>query len=112
MKGCIFCKIANGEIQAKIIYEDKEALVFEDANPRRPIHWLIIPKRHIHNLNDLTDTDLAGKLFTLISILAKKHKFDQKGYRAIINTNTHGGQEIDHLHIHVLAGALAGPLVC
>lgn len=86
-------------------------MVFKDVRPRRPIHWLVIPKKHIHNLNDLTDSTLAGRMFTAIGKLAKEKDFADKGYRTIINTNTHGGQEIDHLHIHILAGAPAGPMI-
>jgi len=111
MKDCIFCRIANKNIKSDIIFEDEEILVFKDINPRRPIHWLVIPKKHIDSLNELNDDKLGGKLLAIIGDLAKKHEFADKGYRVIINTKHHGGQEVDHLHIHVLAGAPAGPMI-
>jgi histidine triad (HIT) family protein len=111
MNDCLFCKIANKEIPAKIVYEDADLLVFNDINPKRPIHWLIIPKVHVTSLNDLNDTELAGKLLTVIPKLAKKHNIAENGYRVVVNTRNHGGQEVDHLHLHVLGGAPAGPLV-
>ena len=111
MNDCLFCKIANKEIPAKIIYEDNDLLVFNDINPKRPIHWLIIPKVHITSLNDLDDAELAGKLLTVIPKLAKKHGIAENGYRVVINTRSHGGQEVDHLHLHVLGGAPSGPMV-
>lgn len=111
MKECIFCKIVNKEIPAKIVYEDNDLMVFNDVKPKRPIHWLVIPKKHIDSLNELTNNKLGGKLLGVIGDLAKKHGFAEKGYRVIINTKLHGGQEVDHLHIHILAGAPAGPMV-
>lgn len=108
---CLFCKIASKELPANIVYEDTDILVFNDINPKRPIHWLVIPKKHIESLNELTDQALAGKLLTIIPELAKKNGFAENGYRVVINTRAHGGQEVDHLHLHILAGQQVGPMV-
>lgn len=111
MQHCLFCNIAARKIKSEIVYEDDQTLVFKDIHPKRPIHWLIIPKKHVANLNELKDTELAGYLFTLVGKLAKKHGFAEDGYRVIVNTNAHGGQEVDHLHVHILAGRHAGPMI-
>lgn len=111
MKDCLFCKIASKELPANIIYEDEDIVVFNDINPRRPIHWLVIPKKHIATLNDLDDEVLGGKILFVIGRLAKENGFADRGYRVVINTNAHGGQVVDHLHFHILAGAPAGPMV-
>jgi len=111
MNDCLFCKIATKEIPANIVYEDADLMVFNDINPKRPIHWLVIPRAHLSSLNDLNDASLASKLLSMIPKLAKQYKFSNNGYRVVINTRSHGGQEVDHLHIHVLAGAPAGPMV-
>ncbi|MBP6930399.1 histidine triad nucleotide-binding protein [Patescibacteria group bacterium] len=109
---CLFCKIINKELPASIVFENNDLIVFNDINPRRPIHWLVVPKAHIKSLNELKDNSLAGKLLLIINTLAREHGFAEKGYRVLINTKGDGGQEVDHLHLHVLAGAPAGPIVC
>lgn len=96
---------------ANIVYEDADILVFNDINPKRPVHWLIIPKTHISSMNELNDDRLAGKLLSVIPKLAKQYNIADNGYRVIINTRKHGGQEIDHLHVHVLGGAPAGRMI-
>jgi len=111
MKQCLFCDIGAKKIKSDVVYEDDSVMVFRDIHPKRPIHWLVIPQKHIANLNDLKDAALAGHLLTVVGRLAKKHGFAQNGYRVIVNTNAHGGQEVDHLHIHILAGCHAGPMV-
>jgi len=109
---CLFCKIINKELPASIVFENDDIIVFNDINPRKPIHWLVVPKVHIENLNELSDKVLAGKLLTIINTLAKEHGFAEQGYRVLINTKGDGGQEVDHLHLHILAGAPVGPIVC
>lgn len=109
---CIFCKIIKKEIPAEIIYEDEAIIAFNDKHPRAPIHQLIVPKKHITTFNDLSDSDttLMGKLLQIVRHLAKKSDIDQSGYRVVINCNENGGQEIFHLHIHLLGGrALVWP---
>lgn len=102
---CIFCKIAKGDIPSKKVYEDEDVLAFRDINPKAPVHFLIIPKRHITSLADAKpeDRDLLGKMLSLVPQLAKQEGC-VNGFRTIINTGRDGGQEVPHLHIHVLGG--------
>jgi histidine triad (HIT) family protein len=112
MSGCIFCKIIAGEIPCKKIYEDDRMLAFHDITPQAPVHFLLIPKKHIPNIMELEqgDTGLAGQLLCKAQELAKELGCEEKGARFVINCKTDGGQTVDHLHIHVLGGrALAWP---
>lgn len=113
MKDCLFCKIANKEIPAEIIYEDDMAVVIKDIHPQKPIHWLVIPRQHIASLNeiDALSPNTTQRIWSLIAKLAQEHGFKDDGYRVIINTNAHGGQVVDHLHIHILAGEPIGAMV-
>jgi len=106
MDDCIFCKIIAGEIPSKKIYEDDEMLAFNDITPKAPVHILLIPKKHIKSLLDLDpeDTVLAGRLLYKAQELAKEMGCGEKGARFIINAKKHGGQTVDHLHIHILGG--------
>ncbi|BBL72270.1 histidine triad nucleotide-binding protein [Methylogaea oryzae] len=106
MAECIFCKMAAGEIKPAIVHETDQVLAFRDINPRAPVHVLVIPKKHIATLNDLDagDTQLAGELLQTAKIVAEMEGLSQNGYRTVINCNAHGGQEVFHLHIHVLGG--------
>lgn len=111
---CIFCKIASKQAQANVLHEDEDTMAFEDIHPQAPVHILIIPKKHIATVNDLTGPDqpLAGKLFLLARDLAKKKNVDRSGYRLITNCNAEGGQMVFHLHMHLLGGRpLGGKLV-
>ncbi len=105
MSDCIFCKIVAGEIPADVVYEDKNVLVFKDVNPRAKIHLLMIPKQHIVSLAELDESHatLMGQMMTLIPTLAQKQGLEA-GFRTIINTGKGGGQEVFHLHIHLLGG--------
>ena len=105
MEECIFCKIIKGKIPSDKVYEDDEILAFKDINPLAPVHILIIPKKHIENLNDIESEDeaLIGKIFTVIKKLAKENNLDN-GYRVINNCGEDGGQEVKHLHFHLLGG--------
>lgn len=104
---CIFCKIAAGEIPAKKLYEDEQAVAFTDINPQAPVHILIIPKRHIASLAEVgaTDSDklLIGHLHAIANQLARQQNLGA-GYRITINTGPDGGQTVDHLHLHLLGG--------
>jgi len=102
---CLFCKIASGDIACSKVYEDDEILAFHDINPRRPVHFLIIPKRHIESLATLDegDTLLLGKLLAIANRLAGEQG-SPEGFRVIINTGRIGQQEVEHLHVHVLGG--------
>jgi histidine triad (HIT) family protein len=106
MGDTIFGKIIRREIPADIVYEDDEVLAFRDLNPQAPVHVLFIPKKPIATLNDATPDDAAllGKVLLAAADYAKREGFAENGYRTVINCNTHGGQTVYHLHVHLLAG--------
>jgi histidine triad (HIT) family protein len=110
MSDCIFCKIIAGEIPCKKIYEDDEMLAFNDINPMAPVHFLLIPKKHIRNMMEIKDEDAAliGRLFFRAQELAKQQGCEAKGGRFVNNAKTDGGQTVDHLHIHFLGGRAMG----
>jgi len=106
MSETIFSKIIRREIPADIVYEDNEVLAFKDINPQAPVHILIIPKKPIATLNDIQpeDAPLIGKLFLVAKQIAAEQGFAEQGYRTIFNCNRDGGQEVYHIHLHLLAG--------
>ena len=106
MSDCLFCKIVAGEIPGHLVYEDKDLVAFKDINPQAPLHVLIVPKKHIASLNDLTPGDdaLVGSMFRRAAAIAKEHGYDERGYRTVFNTNAEAGQSVFHIHLHVLAG--------
>jgi histidine triad (HIT) family protein len=106
MTDCIFCKIIAGEIPSDRLYQDGRVTAFRDINPVAPIHILIVPNRHIASINELTKTDeqLVGQLFTTARQLAEQEGIQESGYRLIINTGKDGGQEVQHLHLHLIGG--------
>ena len=104
MTDCLFCKMAAGIIKPDVVLEDENILAFRDINPQAPVHILIIPKRHIATLNDLDDTLLAGRLLLAAVSLAKQEDLSETGYRTLFNCNKQGGQEVYHLHLHLLGG--------
>jgi len=110
MSDCIFCKIISGEIPGKKIYEDDEMLSFLDINPAAPVHFLVVPKRHINNIMEMEaqDAALLGRMLYKAQELAKQQGCEEKGGRFVINTKTEGGQTVDHLHIHFLGGRALG----
>ncbi len=111
---CIFCKIARHEIPANIVYEDDTVMAFRDIHPQAPVHILIIPKEHIPTVNDLTEKN-AGLISHMILVakkIARDVGIDKSGYRILINCNKDAGQEIFHLHLHLLGGKPLGPMVC
>ena len=110
MSDCIFCKIANKEINSDFVYEDDEIIAFKDINPQAPIHILVIPKKHIESIIDLTDEDemLVGKMYTAVRKIAKKLNIEESGFRLIVNWGKDAGQEVPHLHFHILAGKKLG----
>jgi len=103
---CIFCKIASGDIQANVTYEDDKIIAFKDSNPQSPIHVLIIPKEHIPSANyiDENNSDIIGEIFVLINKIAKEMGLDKQGYRIVNNCGEFGGQSVDHIHFHLLGG--------
>lgn len=110
---CIFCKIIKGEIPSDKVYEDDDILAFKDIHPAAPVHILIIPKKHIAKLTELTEQDqaLVGKMHMVMNQIATDQKVDQDGFRVIINCGKDAGQEVMHLHFHLLAGAKMGPKI-
>lgn len=109
---CLFCKIAAGEIPAKVVREDEFALAFEDIVPQAPLHVLVVPRRHIATLNDLGDADeaLVGHLVAMARDIARATGYEESGYRTVFNCNADGGQTVFHIHLHLLAGrSLAWP---
>lgn len=103
---CLFCKIAQGEIPATVVFEDDDIMAFRDINPKAPTHLLIIPKRHIATINDTTDEDgkLLGNMILQARKLAQTEKLSEVGYRLVFNINSGGGQEVYHIHLHLLGG--------
>jgi len=103
---CIFCKIIAGEIPAKIIYEDDKVVAFDDLYPKAPIHKLIIPRKHIATINNIEETDkeLIGHMYWVAKKLAADLEIAEDGYRTLMNCNKNGGQEVYHLHLHLLGG--------
>jgi histidine triad (HIT) family protein len=112
MSECLFCKIARGEIPCRKVYEDDEVLAFHDINPVAPVHFMLVPKLHLATLADAVEehAGLLGKLMLLAPKLAKEQGLDN-GFRTVINTGKGGGQEIFHLHIHIIGGGNIPPMV-
>ena len=110
MEDCIFCKIIRGEIPSTKVYEDDEILAFNDVNPAAPIHILVIPKKHINSLAYIKPEDegLVGKIYEVINKIAEDKGFKYEGFRVIVNCGKNGGQEVMHLHFHILAGKQLG----
>ncbi len=102
MTDCIFCKIINGDFNTKFVYEDDDAVVFNDINPKANIHMLVVPKLHVESLNELEDVELLGRLMNIVRRVTKQEGI--KSYRTVINTGKEAGQEVFHLHIHILSG--------
>jgi len=100
---CIFCKIVDGEIPSNKVLEDDNFIAFHDINPTAPIHVLVIPKEHIESFSDV-DADLMAKMTPFIQDVVKKLGLDKSGYRLVTNIGSDGGQEINHLHFHILGG--------
>ncbi len=107
---CIFCKIAAGEIPSERVFEDELTLAFRDIQPQAPSHVLVIPKTHLASLDGLEDPGLAGALLTAAARVARDEGLDG-GWRLIANTGSDGGQEVDHLHLHVLGGRPLGRML-
>ncbi len=105
---CIFCRIASGRAEAKVLYEDELAVAFEDIRPQAPVHVLVIPKKHIPNNLALTEEDapLVGHLFLVANRIAKEKGIAERGFRLVTNCNSEAGQTVFHLHLHLLGGRL------
>ena len=103
---CIFCAIMAGDIPSDRVYEDDSVVAFKDINPKAPVHVLIVPRRHIPSFNDIAEEDvgLIGHIFLAARDIAKDMGVAESGYRLVSNNGPEGGQEVDHLHVHLLGG--------
>jgi histidine triad (HIT) family protein len=104
MTDCLFCKMVSGEIKPDVVFEDDKVLAFRDIHPQAPLHVLIVPKRHIANLNELDDAALGGYMLQTAAKIAEQAGYAQSGYRTVFNCNGDAGQTVHHLHLHVLGG--------
>jgi histidine triad (HIT) family protein len=107
---CLFCRIAGGEIPAKKIYEDADAVAFHDINPQAPTHVLVIPRRHIASLNDMTEADISaiGTTVMRATQIARDLRLEVDGYRLVVNNGEGAGQTVFHIHFHLLGGRTFG----
>ena len=112
MSDCIFCRIAGGEIPANLFYESDDVVAFDDISPQAPVHVIIIPRRHISTTLEMSEKapELFGSMIKASSEIARKKGVDKSGFRLILNTNADGGQEIFHVHMHLMGGEQIGPL--
>ena len=106
MSECIFCRIIQKQIPARIVYEDESVVAFEDINPQAPVHILVIPKKHIPTALDIgpEDHSLIGHIFTTAGNIARERGIADSGFRLVMNTNPDSGQEVYHIHLHMLGG--------
>jgi histidine triad (HIT) family protein len=105
-KDCIFCQIAQGQTDTQMLYQSDTLVVFKDINPHAPVHLLLVPKKHIRSVNDLTDADqeILAELILVAKEMAKEQGVDKSGYKLLYNVEKGGGQLIFHLHLHLLGG--------
>ena len=110
MPDCLFCRIAAGEIPSTIVYEDAQMVAFKDITPQAPTHILVIPRRHISTLNDLTadDDGLVGEMTRRAAAIAKEQGLAERGYRVLFNCNADAGQTVFHIHMHLVGGRRLG----
>ena len=103
---CLFCKIRDGQIPAKLVHEDEQCFAFRDINPQAPTHVLVVPRRHIATLNDVTagDEGVVGHLFVAAAQIARDEGHAERGWRTVFNVNRGAGQTVFHIHLHVLGG--------
>jgi len=110
MESCIFCRIAAGEVAAKIVHRDEAVVAFRDVNPQAPVHVLLIPRKHIPSLCDLAapDASLVGQIVQLAAGLAESEGIAGRGFRLVANCGPEAGQSVDHVHFHLLGGRPLG----
>ena len=110
MNDCIFCKIADHQIPTKPVYEDNDVIAFHDLHPKAPTHILLIPKKHIEKLSDMKedDTALGGNLLLAVGKVAEAVGIKENGFRVVVNNGKYAGQEVFHLHLHILGGKPMG----
>lgn len=110
MSACIFCRIIEGSIPAKVVFQDDHTLAFDDINPQAPVHTLVIPKRHVASVQDVGESDqaLLSRLLWTCNKIAKDKGLSESGFRLVANTGRDGGQTVFHLHFHVMGGRHMG----
>ena len=103
---CLFCRVVNGEVPSRKVYEDESMVAFHDINPQAPVHILIVPRKHIATLNDVTpeDSALLGDMVRRAAVIAGELGIDARGYRTVFNCNREAGQSVFHIHLHLLGG--------
>lgn len=104
MTDCLFCRIVQGDVPAKIVAENDAALAFRDIDPRAPVHILVVPREHVGSLSEADDPALLGSVLMLAAEVARQEGVTDGGYRVVINTGVRAGQTVHHLHAHVLGG--------
>lgn len=111
---CIFCRIVAGEVPTELVYDSAQVVAFRDIAPLTPIHIVIIPRRHIASMNDMCaeDTALLGEMLLAGTQLAREHGIADSGYKLLIRTGQDGGQEVPHVHLHLLGGARMSEGIC
>ena len=109
---CIFCRIISGEIPSDILYQDEQVVAFRDINPKAPVHLLLVPREHIETVAELSEDEasIMGHLVAVANRLAREAGISDKGYRLVVNSGPEGGQEVPHLHLHLLGGRQMGIL--
>jgi len=109
---CIFCRIISGEIPSDILYQDEQVVAFRDINPKAPVHLLLVPREHIESVAELSEDEasIMGHLVAVANRLAREAGISEKGYRLVVNSGPEGGQEVPHLHLHLLGGRQMGIL--
>jgi histidine triad (HIT) family protein len=107
-QACLFCRVIKRDTPAEFVYEDDLVVAFKDLRPQAPVHLLIVPRKHIPTLNDLTaeDNALIGQMFQVAKTLAVQSKIHQKGYRTVFNVNAGAGQSVYHVHLHLMGGRM------
>ncbi|MBU0613317.1 histidine triad nucleotide-binding protein [Patescibacteria group bacterium] len=109
---CIFCSISKKEVSADVVFENDEIIAFKDIAPQAPVHILVLPKKHIAKISDLSDDDamLIGNIVNRARILAKKQGISDSGFRLVFNCGDEGGQVVDHIHLHLIGGKKLGEI--
>jgi len=112
MSDCIFCKIAGGEIPSELLYESRDVVAFDDISPQAPVHVVIIPRDHYSTILEMSDKapEIFGSMMIAATEIARKKGVDESGFRLMLNTNADGGQEVFHVHMHLLGGEDIGPM--
>ena len=111
MENCLFCKIAEGTLQANVVYSDETLMAFKDIHPQAPVHILIIPQQHVDNLSSIPKemSSIISRIPEVASQLAKEFRVDKSGFRLLTNSGNDGGQTVYHLHFHLMGGKPLGP---